>query len=103
MNRTLQPAGPAWIGSPLHHRWLAAESDRLLAFFEAGAADARGGFSWLRADGTPDRGWYASVTPGGEPVDATPDHYHAFQTTLFARAPQHLGLAEASRQGMIAC
>ncbi|MFE6756793.1 AGE family epimerase/isomerase [Streptomyces sp. NPDC057684] len=55
MNHTPRAAGPAWAESPLHHRWLTAESERLLAFFEGAVADERGGFSWLRSDGTADR------------------------------------------------
>ncbi|MFD4646806.1 AGE family epimerase/isomerase [Streptomyces sp. NPDC058441] len=55
MNHIPRVAGPAWTESPLHHRWLTAESERLLVFFEGAVADERGGFSWLRADGTPDR------------------------------------------------
>ncbi|WP_255954840.1 AGE family epimerase/isomerase [Streptomyces odontomachi] len=48
-------AGAPWISSAAHQRWLAAESDRLVDGHAAAAADPRGGFSWLRTDGTPDR------------------------------------------------
>ncbi len=42
-----------WLTSPTHHRWLEAETDRLLGF-GARARDARGGFGWLRDDGKVD-------------------------------------------------
>ncbi|MET7543283.1 hypothetical protein ACWGDS_07550 [Streptomyces sp. NPDC055059] len=40
---------------------------------------------------------------GATATRGKPDLYHAFQATLHARAPQHLGLGEAARQGVIAC
>ncbi|MFF1570527.1 hypothetical protein ACFVY1_45500 [Streptomyces sp. NPDC058293] len=42
---------------------------------------------------------------GATATRGKPDLYHAFQATLYARAPQHLGLGlgEAARQGVIAC
>jgi sulfoquinovose isomerase len=40
------------IDDPVHHRWLAAETDRLLDFYR-GSADPGGGFRWLDDDGRP--------------------------------------------------
>ncbi len=42
-----------WLRSPGHHRWLEAETSRLLRFAEA-SVDPRGGFSWLDAGGRPE-------------------------------------------------
>ncbi|WP_405484399.1 AGE family epimerase/isomerase [Streptomyces sp. NBC_00009] len=51
--------------------------------------------------------WWHELDTHGHPTtttwDGKPDLYHAFQATLYARAPQHLGLGEAARQGVIAC
>lgn len=41
------------IDRPEHHRWLAAEQSRLVAFFEAAAVDSRGGYFWLDERGRP--------------------------------------------------
>src|SRR5207247_2325388 len=46
-------SGLGWPGDPAHHRWLEAETDRLLSFAR-GAADARGGFAWLDSQGRRD-------------------------------------------------
>jgi hypothetical protein len=54
-----------------------------------------------------DGNWWHQLDETGRPTattwDGKPDLYHAFQATLFARAPQHLGLGEAARQRLIAC
>jgi mannose/cellobiose epimerase-like protein (N-acyl-D-glucosamine 2-epimerase family) len=42
-----------WLVDPAHHRWLEAESDRLLRFGLA-SQDPLGGFGWLNEDGTLD-------------------------------------------------
>jgi len=42
-----------WLTTPAHHRWLEAETDRLLAF-GAESRDPLGGFGWLGEDGTRD-------------------------------------------------
>lgn len=42
-----------WLTSPSHHRWLEAESDRLLDF-AAASVDPRGGFGWLDDSGNRD-------------------------------------------------
>ena len=47
-------AGPGWIDSPHHHRWLAAEQDRLLGFHEVHALDAGVGFAPLDSRGRPE-------------------------------------------------
>lgn len=44
-----------WLTNHAHHRWLEAETDRLLWFGEA-SADPLGGFGWLGEDGTRDAG-----------------------------------------------
>ena len=51
-----QAIGTAWVDRPAHRRWLAGESDRLLAF-SIGSVDPAGGFGWLDDDGrlTPGR------------------------------------------------
>ena len=46
-------SGLGWPGDPAHHRWLEAETDRLLSFAR-GSADARGGFAWLDSQGRRD-------------------------------------------------
>ncbi|WP_062210586.1 AGE family epimerase/isomerase [Demequina oxidasica] len=42
-----------WLTTPAHHRWLEAESDRLIDFAEA-SKHPDGGFGFLRTDGTLD-------------------------------------------------
>lgn len=42
-----------WLTTPAHHRWLEAETDRLLEF-GAASRDPRGGFGWLGEDGERD-------------------------------------------------
>lgn len=42
--------GAAWVDRPGHRRWLASETDRLLAF-SVGSVDPDGGFGWLDDDG----------------------------------------------------
>ena len=48
------PVGPSWIRSAGHHRWLAAEQDRLLRFHEVHAAGPGVGFAPLDRDGRPE-------------------------------------------------
>lgn len=40
------------LDSTEHSVWLAAESDRLMRFFEKGAVNAAGGFNWMSSSGT---------------------------------------------------
>ena len=47
-------AGPVWIDSPHHHRWLRAEQDRLLAFHEVHALTSGVGFAPLDSLGRPE-------------------------------------------------
>ena len=42
-----------WLTTPAHHRWLEAETDRLLSF-GVESRDPLGGFGWLDEDGTRD-------------------------------------------------
>src|SRR5450756_3238388 len=44
-----------WLSSTAHHRWLEAETDRLLAFGRA-ARLPEGGFGWLDDEGNVDPG-----------------------------------------------
>ncbi len=52
---TQGPEVAGWLDNGGHRRWLQAEGDRLLEFYERGAADPEGGFFWLDAKGQPDR------------------------------------------------
>jgi sulfoquinovose isomerase len=48
-------SGLDWPADDAHRRWLATETDRLLAFGRA-SRSAAGGFGWLDTDGRPDPG-----------------------------------------------
>jgi mannose/cellobiose epimerase-like protein (N-acyl-D-glucosamine 2-epimerase family) len=50
---TLPAAPPLWRDRPGHRRWLAAEADSLLAFYEPDLIDPSGGFANLDARGRP--------------------------------------------------
>ncbi len=50
---TLPIAPPFWRARPAHRRWLAAEADSLLAFYEPDLIDPKGGFANLDARGRP--------------------------------------------------
>ena len=50
---TLPVAPPFWRARPAHRRWLAAEADSLLAFYEPDLIDPKGGFANLDARGRP--------------------------------------------------
>jgi sulfoquinovose isomerase len=50
---TLPAAPPFWRARPAHRRWLAAEADSLLAFYEPDLIDPSGGFANLDARGRP--------------------------------------------------
>ncbi|TGB07306.1 AGE family epimerase/isomerase [Streptomyces sp. MZ04] len=100
MNPTLRPPGPAWSGSPLLHRTTRAPAyERWYRTFW--------GYAERRMVDRTSGSWWHELDEHGQPAftiwDGKPDLYHVFQATLFARAPQHQGLAEAARQGRIAC
>jgi mannose/cellobiose epimerase-like protein (N-acyl-D-glucosamine 2-epimerase family) len=50
---TLPVAPPFWRARPAHRRWLVAEADSLLAFYEPDLIDPSGGFANLDARGRP--------------------------------------------------
>ncbi len=93
-----------WLDRPGHRRWLAAEGDRLLSFYQWAAMDEAGGFRWLAGDGTPLNGssrelWlnarmvhvYALAHLGGRPgAAAMVDHGLAYLRGL-AHDPEYGG------------
>ncbi len=50
---TLPVVPPFWRDRPAHRRWLAAEADSLLAFYEPDLIDPKGGFANLDTRGRP--------------------------------------------------
>ncbi|MFF2809088.1 hypothetical protein ACFVT2_18260 [Streptomyces sp. NPDC058000] len=118
MNRTLQFTGPAWSGSPRNHRRPAAETERLLAAFEAGTAKKAVDETEVVPDHgidhphNPFRPYGSLVGPWREwarllrspRAQAGERAAWAVATAvLFGRAPQHLGLARAAHQGLSTC
>jgi sulfoquinovose isomerase len=47
------PCSDGWLDRPGHRRWLDAEGNRLLGFYQWAALDPSGGFRWLAANGVP--------------------------------------------------